>query len=320
MSKCAVWGDELTVPENALPNGDGRIIYSPRAGGFYSVTGTAESILKGSLDRQTQMSVTRWIVAKHLAGVSIPEINSGNLLEASSQPRLQFTDKINAVLRLISSRFERMDSFFQLTLNAVVSPEVAEMLAVSDTQDSRDLQSLLSIIEKMGLMIDTVKTINYSRFSLTALGWERVESMMKRASDSSQAFVAMWFDDSMKSPFEHGISPAIVRAGYKPVRIDQKHHVNKVDDEIIAEIRRSRFIVSDFTCEPDKPRGGVYFEAGFAMGLGIDVVWTCRNTSMNDLHFDTRQFNHIVWKEPADLQSQLFARIGAVIGDGPLKN
>jgi hypothetical protein len=57
------------------------------------------------------------------------------------------------------------------------------------------------------------------------------------------------------------------------------HHLNKVDDVIVAEIRRSRFLVADFTCEPGKVRGGVYFEAGFARGLNIPIIWTCRDTS-----------------------------------------
>ena len=40
------------------------------------------------------------------------------------------------------------------------------------------------------------------------------------------------------------------------------------DDEIIAEIRRSRFLVADFTHGEDR-EGVVYFEAGFALGLAI---------------------------------------------------
>jgi hypothetical protein len=51
-------------------------------------------------------------------------------------------------------------------------------------------------------------------------------------------------------------------------------HNNKIDDEIVAEIRRSKFLLADFTCEKEKVRGGVYFEAGFGMRLGIPVIWT----------------------------------------------
>jgi hypothetical protein len=94
--------------------------------------------------------------------------------------------------------------------------------------------------------------------------------------------------------------------------------VNKIDDEIIAEIRRSRFVVADFTSEPEKPRGGVYFEAGFAQGLNTPVIWTCREDMLGSVHFDTRQFNHIAWTSPQDLRAKLKNRIGAVLGQGPL--
>lgn len=128
----------------------------------------------------------------------------------------------------------------------------------------------------------------------------------------------MWFSEVTNDAYVKGIAPALVSSGYKPMRIDKKEHNNKIDDEIVAEIRRSRFIVADFTCEPKNVRGGVYFEAGFAFGLGIPVVWTCKDTSINDLHFDTRQYAHIVWKDTADLYAQLKNRVGATVGDGPL--
>jgi hypothetical protein len=101
----------------------------------------------------------------------------------------------------------------------------------------------------------------------------------------------MWFNECTDEPYQNGLFKAIYDSGYDPVRIDQRHHhLNKVDDEIIAEIRRSRFLVADFTCETGKVRGGVYFEAGFEMGLDIPIIWTCRDTSVPDLHFDTRQY------------------------------
>ena len=70
-------------------------------------------------------------------------------------------------------------------------------------------------------------------------------------------------------------------------------------DEIIAEIRRSRFLVADFTHGEDGARGGVYYEAGFANGLGIKVIHTCREDAVRTLHFDTSHINHIVWRSPA---------------------
>jgi nucleoside 2-deoxyribosyltransferase len=156
------------------------------------------------------------------------------------------------------------------------------------------------------------------RFRPTVSGWRELDSLKRPRIDSAQAFVAMWFDDMTNEAYDNGIEPALSATGYKTIRIDKKEHNNKIDDEILAEIRRSRFLIADFTCEPKNVRGGVYYEAGFAQGLGIPVIWTCKDTSMNDLHFDTRQYSHIVWKDPANLFVLLKNRIGATIGDGPL--
>ena len=88
-----------------------------------------------------------------------------------------------------------------------------------------------------------------------------------------------------------------------------EEHNEKIDDRIIAEIRQSGLVVADFTGQ----RGGVYYEAGFANGLGIPLIWTCHDDAVENLHFDTRQYNHIVWQEPVDLRSQLVDRIAATL-------
>jgi nucleoside 2-deoxyribosyltransferase len=129
----------------------------------------------------------------------------------------------------------------------------------------------------------------------------------------------MWFDASMNHVYANGIAPSLMDAGYKPIRIDRKDHNNKIDDEIIAEIRRSRFLVADFTQGETGARGGVYYEAGFAHGLNIPVIFTCREDVIANVHFDTRQYNHITWKSPEELRVRLAQRIAATIGDGPLR-
>ena len=129
---------------------------------------------------------------------------------------------------------------------------------------------------------------------------------------TNQAFVAMWFDRQMDEAFTAGIEPALRDAGYDPYRIDRTEQNNRIDDEIIAAIRRSGLLVADFTGS----RGGVYFEAGFAMGLGIPVFWTVRSDSIASLHFDTRQYPHVVWDTPADLREKLSRRVLAVVGRG----
>lgn len=121
----------------------------------------------------------------------------------------------------------------------------------------------------------------------------------------------MWFDKQLKPAWDNGFEPALKATGYEPIRVDHVQHNNKIDDQIIADIRLSGLLVADFTGN----RGGVYFEAGFAMGLGIPVIWTCSDTKIDveNLHFDTRQYNHILWSTPEDLKVKLQNRIAATI-------
>jgi nucleoside 2-deoxyribosyltransferase len=61
-------------------------------------------------------------------------------------------------------------------------------------------------------------------------------------------------------------------------------------------------------------RQAVFFEAGYAMGLGLPVIFTCKKGTKIEGCFDTRQYNHIIWENAEDLQAQLKDRILAVIG------
>jgi len=146
---------------------------------------------------------------------------------------------------------------------------------------------------------------------LTADGWSRVQPSPQSGGIPGQCFVAMWFGDEMRVAYEEGIKPAITKAGCFPIRIDQKEHNNEIPDEIMAEIRNSQFMVADFTGQ----RLGVYYEAGFAMGLGRKVIWCCRKDQIDKLHFDTNHKNHIDWENPEDLRTRLYTRIRATILD-----
>jgi hypothetical protein len=69
-------------------------------------------------------------------------------------------------------------------------------------------------------------------------------------------------------------------------------------------------------------RKAVYFEAGFAKGLGLPIIWTCRESEFKDKDkrtFDTEHFPHILWDEPTALREKLANRIKASIGMGSLE-
>jgi nucleoside 2-deoxyribosyltransferase len=149
---------------------------------------------------------------------------------------------------------------------------------------------------------------------ITPKGYLELES--KDSADSKNGFCAMWFDDLMLPFYVDVIEKAIRASGYEPVRLDHKEHNNNIDDEIIASIRGARFVIAEMTGH----RGGVYFEAGFAHGLGLPVIYMLREDDQNDIHFDVRQQNFTLWS-PDDLPDackRLENRIRATLGQGPL--
>jgi hypothetical protein len=159
---------------------------------------------------------------------------------------------------------------------------------------------------------------NNSQFlRITPEGWNYLEALEAPTDESTTAFVAMWFNPDTDPLWKEGIRPGVYDSGYEPIRIDAVEHSNKIDDEIIAQIRECKFLVADFT----RQRGGVYFESGFAMGLGKRVIWCVNDADLNNVHFDNRQFNFLLWSEKdiGAFKEALTNRIKAIFGKGPIR-
>jgi hypothetical protein len=153
---------------------------------------------------------------------------------------------------------------------------------------------------------------------ITNAGWEYLESRPKAG--GSQGFVAMAFREDLADVYT-ALAAGIEAAGYKPLRIDNHEYNGGVMDEILAQIRQSRFLVADLTYN----RGGVYREEGFALGRDLPAIHTCRADHVDGpdelrVHFDVRHLNLITWtadKLP-ELTKRLKNRIEATLGRGPI--
>jgi nucleoside 2-deoxyribosyltransferase len=153
-------------------------------------------------------------------------------------------------------------------------------------------------------------------FSITPQGWTHLESLDSPTTETAKAFVAMWFNPTTEQLWKEALRDGIYAAGYEPIRMDAVEHSNKIDDEIIAQIRAAKFVVADFTGQ----RGGVYFEAGFALGLGKRVIWCVEDSDLKNIHFDNRQYNFLRWKADnvSSFKHALQHRIEALFGKGPV--
>lgn len=308
--RCAIWNTVAT--DESEPGRDGATLDSPRAGGRYFISGSAAAAAK-SRDERLKARLTTWLVDQRRLGNRCPEVTTGAIDDAARYRDLTVQQRVDRLLRFVSEQAPGIGAAFSLTNQKVT----CAAMAWSESTHMKEMQFLLDYIRKRGWLEEDAVVRNH--YILTIDGHARLAELESRDTGTSRAFVAMWFDASMKDVWEKGIKPGIEDSGYEPVRIDQAEFNDKIDDRIIAEIRRSRFLVADFTQDGERARGGVYYEAGFAHGLDLPVIFTCRQDVIDEglLHFDTRQYNHIGWTTPEELRKRLADRIAATIGDGP---
>lgn len=171
----------------------------------------------------------------------------------------------------------------------------------------------LGLGRDLGYFVETKNALNCN---ITAKGWERVVEISNSQPSSNQAFVAMSFEPELTDIWRNGLKPALEETGYDPIRMDIVEHNGRIDDQIIAEIRKSALLIADFTGQ----KAGVYFEAGLAIGIGIPVIWTCNESDIKNVHFDTRQYNYIGWDNAEELRQKLINRIEAIIPNRNMKN
>lgn len=240
------------------------------------------------------------------AGRSTPILLDSYSVETArkNMPHYSVSEKMQRVLLNLASR-----SFYpgqRLSLHSTLD------FVTGWAENKEEYSYLLQALVDRGLLKGDIKA-DQALVCLTPAGWDSVESTPENRSKSSQVFVAMSFSELLEHVYRDAIAPAIEAAGYSPYRVDREHHIERIDSKIIKEIKNSKFVVADVTDH----KQGVYYEAGFAQGLGLDVIWSVRSDDLDNAHFDTRQYAHIKWADPAYLKEELQNRIEAVIGRGP---
>ena len=279
---------------------DLHLVVCPRCG-EYNLTGSAESMLRDRYRIQNPGAVSGWIRRQNAMGI-MPRIDSDvvPMLHALTKP--PFRERVERFLVAAAEKPPRLDTW--------IKPGDHEFVGASYCDDTNELVIILEHLRNEGLITNTLSPQGER---LTPEGYIFADELRAKRAASSQAFVAMWLDEldaiGLRPWLEYWNTGCWFQSNADP----QKEHANKIDDEIIAEIRRSAFIVADFTGH----RQNVYFEAGFAIGLGLPVIWTCRHDEIKNLHFDIRQYNCIDWKDEPELALRLQRRIEAMLGRGP---
>ena len=282
-----------------------KVTYDCSRCGRYTISGTAEAVAE-SKDISAELS--GWLRERNLLSIEIPMLTSSFLEEVvNTLPSYSPLEKQNKLLKAI----ELLTDYPGKEVVLVPEHEVSLAWAQNEEEFKYYIKSLIDrgLIEIPNAGQRALSDPLYP-IVITAAGWEHLENDQANLASKTQGFVAMSFDRSLLPVYENAIAPAIESTGYRPYRVDSKPHLERIDAKIIAEIKNSRFIVADVT----QQKAGVYYEAGFAHGLGIPVIWCVRHDDLDNVHFDTRQYNHILWETEAELKEKLRDVILATIG------
>ena len=252
-------------------------------------------------DAGVQAKISGWVFDRNKDN-TVPMITSDILKKISARPLPTVADRANRLLLEALRGQKRLGDSFRIN-----DPR---FIAATYSDGYEEVNFLFQMLWNNGLMKPVVMG---GQCEVQPEGYIAADKLTRGITQTGKGFVAMSFCGNLDDAYQYGFQTGIVRAGYDPVRVDRVEHVNRIDDEIIAQIRAASFVVADFTGH----RGGVYFEAGFALGLDLPVIWTCKKCDMKDLHFDIRQYNTIDWETPEDLSSRLQHRIEAIVGKGP---
>ena len=252
-----------------------------------------------------------WIREQNAAGISPVRIRQEMARSIIRRPLPRLRERADKVLSVIARKYPD----FQAQTNLATLFGDLEIQGWSYSKNADAVRPLVHILIQDGYLYAPISntTNRATSAALTVKGMMAAEELGVAASNSPLGFVAMSFDPNLRTAWTNGFEPAIRAAGYVPLRIDEKEFLGGITDQLMAEIRRSRFVVADYTGQ----KNGVYFEAGFALGLSLSVIPTCRADEIDGLHFDIKHLNTLVWKDPEELADLLASRIRAVIGLGP---
>lgn len=300
-------------------------------------------IIDKTLNDYDRVNLSGWILDNQ--GQSSPVVTRKIVESFRDSPQLSVAAKAEKLMIFLSSKYpaagkiidfdnETMSDLFstideyQLNYSEMKSALVAICCSRFVTREEANFVWKKFLIEEKRYLTDDVVTI-------TPAGWEYIEQLRARNPKSKKAFVAMWFDDNLKSVYEEYISEAVKSCGFKAERVDYVEHNDLIIDKILSNINSSRFVIADFTGN----RAGVYYEAGYARGLNIPVIYTCNNSWFNanysttitvpidsssqsveveasfgtQIHFDLLQQNFLLWENGEDLKEKLINRINATI-------
>ena len=254
---CPIWGEPYEASGIWRPQTRTyEMSQSPRAGNGYKIDEVLLNSSVRSLAPDEMERLATWLVDQRIQAVWVPEITQVVIDYVKQKQSLQVHERAERLLVHLARRSTNAGQLLDIGAEGDrdsyggwvkgYSPTTWRAMAWTESSQWEEVRFFIEYLAEQGWIVVTAGGGAWVQVKVTIKGYSHIADVAV-SPDLSQGFVAMWFSDEMKEPYEMGIRPAIERLGYDPMKIDDKPDVDKIDDEIIGEIRRSRFLVADFT-------------------------------------------------------------------------
>jgi hypothetical protein len=157
-----------------------------------------------------------------------------------------------------------------------------------------------------------VERLEYEQLNSVKTDWDEratdLIALAEKIAESRAAAIVMSYsgDDSIEDAC-YTFEEVCEDLGYHAERITQANAGERILPDILARIEHSAFVIVDLT----ELRPNVFYELGYADGLGKKVILTARVGT--ELPFDVKDMPTILWKSQKQLREELRARIVAVV-------
>ncbi len=255
--------------------------------GKFDITRTAVEVLKGrNLDVLNQVAFSHWLFVNSV-GKENPVFITGEIL-IKILPNLKLPsldEQFTNLIQYLGDNAKTPDkpvSIFKDRFSSTVGSVAGE-----------GANYIINYLEKQGLIQKGTSNATITSLILTPEGWERYGQITRGYIKTNKVFMAMKYDDSVLIGAYKFFQDAVKNTGFKLNILDEVLKAGLIDDQLRVNIRQAKFILADLTYS----NAGEYWEAGYAEGLGKQVIYLCEKShwEANKTHFDINHHTTVVW-------------------------
>lgn len=225
------------------------------------------------------------------------------------------TQQIDYLLMYIIKHTKYLGRVYRITWKTKEYLQLQNWIGASD---EKNILALLNDLVRRNMLVFYRQSAAWWDSELTVEGREYAASLNKVNKNRRWVFMAMKFEPEQLEFVKKVLYPALKELGLELKLLPEiQSKENLIDNKLRVAIKQSRFLICDLT----HGNQGAYWEAGYAEGLGLPVIYICEKSVMkgeNKPHFDVNHQEIYFWYKDnqqsiSEFVKDLQAKISLVI-------